>query len=136
MANNVNWDVAIVDGAVQVTDRASGSIVSPSANVNEFFEDTITIWPESGMTIDEVSITDTSWTNPTSSYPPPGPYTLEDGNDDVLSITYNSNPNNVVIEDLDSSQTSSYEYKLGLTVAQGGTQYSWDPTVHEKPPGG
>jgi hypothetical protein len=62
-----------------------------------------------------------------------GTYTSDQTWANVLSITWSSG--SVVLTDLDSSDTASYNYKLGITVQSGGNTYTWDPTVYEKPPG-
>jgi hypothetical protein len=131
--SNTNWNVNVVDGAVQVKD-ASGNTISPSASVNEYDTDTITLVPGTGVTITTVTISNASWTGGDGSYASPGPYTLKDGTANVLSIAWSSG--SVVLTDLDSSDTASYNYKLGITVQSGGDSYTWDPTVYEKPPGG
>jgi hypothetical protein len=125
--SNTNWNVNVVDGAVQVTDD-SGNTISPSASVNEYDTDTITLVPGTGVTIQSVTISNASWTGGD------GTYTSDQTWANVLSITWSSG--SVVLTDLDSSDTASYNYKLGISVQSGGDSYTWDPTVYEKPPGG
>jgi len=128
---NVDLDVAIENGQVKVTNRATGAEVAESAQFTENPNDTISIYWPSGSSITEVRISGPMWPGTSHLRPGSGHRLNSVNHEPLLSVAYQED--HVVLTDLNET-AADFVYKFGITVTAGDQSYQWDPEVRERKP--